>query len=77
MLNADLPLTTLEYDEWGNPNNKKHYDYMLSYSLYDNIEPKHYPAILATASLNDSQAKLCETKKKSIRGITLSSLSER
>jgi oligopeptidase B len=55
MLDADLPLTTLEYDEWGNPHRKEYYDYMLSYSPYDNVERREYPSILATGSLNDTQ----------------------
>jgi oligopeptidase B len=55
MLNADLPLTTLEYDEWGNPNKKNYYEYMLSYSPYDNVQKKNYPSILATGGLNDTQ----------------------
>ena len=55
MLNADLPLTTLEYDQWGNPNNKEHYDYMLSWSPLDNVRPQKYPAIFATGGLNDTQ----------------------
>ena len=73
MLDASLPLTTQEYEEWGNPNEKEYYDYMLSYSPYDNIKPQIYPHILVTAGLNDSQvlyhepakyvAKLRATKK--------------
>ena len=55
MYNTDLPLTTLEYDEWGNPNNKEQYDYMLSWSPYDNVKKAKYPAILATGGLNDTQ----------------------
>jgi oligopeptidase B len=55
MFNTDLPLTTLEYDEWGDPNKKDYYDYMLSWSPYDNIKPAAYPAILATGGLNDTQ----------------------
>jgi oligopeptidase B len=55
MFNQDLPLTTLEYDEWGNPNNKEYYDYMLSYSPFDNVRPQKYPAIFATGGLNDTQ----------------------
>jgi oligopeptidase B len=55
MYNDKLPLTTLEYDEWGNPNNKEYYDYMLSWSPYDNIKKVNYPAILATGGLNDTQ----------------------
>ncbi len=73
MMDASLPLTTQEYEEWGNPNEKPFYDYMLSYSPYDNIKSQVYPHILVTAGLNDSQvlyhepakyvAKLRATKK--------------
>jgi oligopeptidase B len=55
MFNDKLPLTTLEYDEWGNPNKREYYDYMLSWSPYDNVKPANYPAILATGGLNDTQ----------------------
>ncbi|RYY99075.1 MAG: S9 family peptidase [Chitinophagaceae bacterium] len=55
MFNTDLPLTTLEYDQWGDPNKKEHYEYMLSWSPQDNIKPARYPAILATGGLNDTQ----------------------
>ena len=55
MLDASVPLTTNEYLEWGNPNEKAAYDYMLSYSPYDNIRKTAYPAMLVTESLNDSQ----------------------
>ena len=55
MMNPDLPLTTLEYDEWGDPNKKEYYDYMLSWSPYDNVQPADYPAIFATGGLNDTQ----------------------
>jgi oligopeptidase B len=55
MFNDKLPLTTLEYDEWGNPNKKEYYDYMLNWSPYDNVKSANYPAILATGGLNDTQ----------------------
>jgi oligopeptidase B len=55
MENASLPLTTLEYDEWGHPDIKEQYDYMLSWSPYDNVKDAAYPAILATGGLNDTQ----------------------
>jgi oligopeptidase B len=55
MENASLPLTTLEYDEWGHPDIKEQYDYMLSWSPYDNVRDAVYPAILATGGLNDTQ----------------------
>lgn len=63
MMDATLPLTTSEYEEWGNPNDKKYYDYMKSYSPYDNIEKKAYPHILMTAGLNDSQVPYWEPAK--------------
>jgi len=55
MTNPDLPLTTLEYEEWGDPNVKEYYDYMLSWSPYDNVKEANYPAILATGGVNDTQ----------------------
>jgi oligopeptidase B len=55
MFNENLPLVTLEYSEWGNPNNKIEYDYMLSWSPYDKIKKQNYPAILATGSYFDTQ----------------------
>jgi oligopeptidase B len=55
MYNADLPLTTLEYDQWGDPNKKQYYDYMLTWSPLDNVKPAKYPAIFATGGLNDTQ----------------------
>jgi len=55
MYNSDLPLTTLEYDQWGDPNNESHYNYMLSWSPLDNVKPAKYPAIFATGGLNDTQ----------------------
>jgi oligopeptidase B len=63
MMNADLPGTTAEYPEWGNPNQKAAYDYMLSYSPYDNIERKAYPTMLVTTGLNDSQVMYWEPAK--------------
>ena len=48
MLDDDIPLTTSEYDEWGNPNDKTYYDYMLSYSPYDQVEARAYPNLLVT-----------------------------
>ena len=55
MLDASLPLTTSEYIEWGNPNEKPAYDYMKKYSPYDNVHKANYPAMLVKVSLNDSQ----------------------
>jgi oligopeptidase B len=63
MLDPSIPLTTGEYDEWGNPNEKQFYDYMLSYSPYDNVERKKYPAMLITAGLHDSQVQYWEPAK--------------
>lgn len=63
MLDANLPLTVGEYLEWGNPNEKPAYDYMKSYSPYDNIEAKAYPAMLVRTSYNDSQVMYWEPAK--------------
>ena len=63
MLDDSIPLTTSEYDEWGNPNNKDSYDYMLSYSPYDNVEKKDYPNLLITTGLHDSQVQYWEPAK--------------
>jgi len=63
MLDDSIPLTTGEYDEWGNPNDKKYYDYIKSYSPYDNIEAKAYPNLLVTTGLHDSQVQYWEPAK--------------
>ena len=63
MLDASLPLTTSEYIEWGNPNDKAAYDYMIKYSPYDNIGAKNYPAMLVKVSVNDSQVPYWEGAK--------------
>ena len=63
MLDETIPLTTFEYDEWGNPNDKTYYDYMKSYSPYDNLESKNYPAMLVTTGLHDSQVQYWEPAK--------------
>ena len=63
MMDASLPLTVGEYLEWGNPNEKAAYDYMKTYSPYDNLENRAYPAILVTTSLNDSQVMYWEPAK--------------
>lgn len=63
MLDETIPLTTGEYDEWGNPNDKEYYDYMLSYSPYDNIETKKYPNALITTGFHDSQVQYWEPAK--------------
>jgi oligopeptidase B len=63
MLDPSIPLTTGEYDEWGDPKQKEFFDYMLSYSPYDNVERKNYPAMLITAGLHDSQVQYWEPAK--------------
>jgi oligopeptidase B len=63
MLDSSIPLTTGEYDEWGDPNEKQFYDYMLSYSPYDNVARKAYPAMLITGGLHDSQVQYWEPAK--------------
>jgi oligopeptidase B len=63
MLDPDIPLTTAEYDEWGNPNEKEYFDYMLSYSPYDQVRAQDYPAMLVTAGLHDSQVQYWEPAK--------------
>jgi len=63
MLDGSIPLTTSEYDEWGDPNDEEFYDYMLSYSPYDQVEAKNYPALMVTAGLHDSQVQYWEPAK--------------
>ncbi|MEY8021968.1 S9 family peptidase [Muriicola sp. SD30] len=63
MLDDSIPLTTGEYDEWGNPNEKKYYDYMLSYSPYDNVQKQAYPNLYVTTGLHDSQVQYWEPAK--------------
>lgn len=63
MLDESIPLTTGEYDEWGNPNEKKYYEYMLSYSPYDNVQEMNYPAMLVTTGYHDSQVQYWEPAK--------------
>ncbi len=63
MLDSSIPLTTGEYEEWGNPNNKKYYNYMKSYSPYDNVVAAKYPNILVTTGINDSQVAYWEPSK--------------
>ena len=67
MLDSSIPLTTGEYDEWGDPNQKEFYDYMLSYSPYDNVGKKAYPAMLITGGLHDSQVQYWEPAKWAAR----------
>ena len=63
MLDETIPLTTGEYDEWGNPNQEEFYRYMLSYSPYDNVEAKAYPHLFVTTGLHDSQVQYWEPAK--------------
>ncbi|WP_417443979.1 S9 family peptidase [Joostella sp.] len=63
MLDESIPLTTGEYDEWGNPNDKEYYQYIKEYSPYDNIEEKEYPNLLVTTGLHDSQVQYWEPAK--------------
>lgn len=63
MLDESIPLTTNEFDEWGNPKQKEYYDYMLSYSPYDQVKKQSYPAILVTTGLHDSQVQYFEPAK--------------
>jgi oligopeptidase B len=63
MLDDTIPLTTGEYDEWGNPNDKKYYDYMLSYSPYDNVKAQDYPNMYVSTGLHDSQVQYWEPAK--------------
>jgi oligopeptidase B len=63
MLDASLPLTVIEYDEWGNPNDRASYEYIRSYSPYDNVEARRYPHMLVTAGLNDPRVAYWEPAK--------------
>jgi oligopeptidase B len=63
MSDASIPLTTGEYDQWGNPAEKKYYDYMLSYSPYDNVKDQNYPNMLVLTGLHDSQVQYFEPAK--------------
>jgi oligopeptidase B len=63
MLDETIPLVTNEFEEWGNPKQKVYYDYMLSYSPYDNVRPQRYPAMLVTTGLHDSQVQYYEPAK--------------
>lgn len=63
MLDDTIPLTTGEYDEWGNPNEKEYYDYIKSYSPYDNVKEQNYPNLLITTGLHDSQVQYWEPAK--------------
>jgi oligopeptidase B len=63
MLDESIPLTTSEFDEWGNPKKEEYYDYMLSYSPYDNVKEQEYPNMLVTTGLHDSQVQYWEPAK--------------
>jgi oligopeptidase B len=63
MLDKTIPLTTGEFDEWGNPEEQKYYEYMLSYSPYDNVTAQDYPSLLVTIGLHDSQVQYWEPAK--------------
>jgi oligopeptidase B len=67
MLDESIPLTTGEYDEWGNPNQKEYYDYMLTYSPYDNVKAQNYCNILITTGFHDSQVQYWEPAKWTAR----------
>ncbi len=63
MLDESIPLTTSEWDEWGDPREPDYYDYMLSYSPYDQVEAKDYPNLLVTTGFHDSQVQYWEPAK--------------
>ncbi|HEY9845129.1 MAG TPA: S9 family peptidase, partial [Candidatus Caenarcaniphilales bacterium] len=63
MLDTSIPLTVIEWEEWGNPNDKTYYEYMKSYSPYDNVESQDYPHLLITAGLNDPRVQYWEPAK--------------
>jgi oligopeptidase B len=63
MLDESIPLTTGEFDEWGNPKDKEYYEYIKSYSPYDNVDAKAYPAMMVTTGLHDSQVQYWEPAK--------------
>jgi oligopeptidase B len=67
MLDDTIPLTTFEYDEWGNPNDPEFFAYMLSYSPYDNVTAQEYPHLLITSGLHDSQVQYWEPTKWTAR----------
>ena len=63
IMDATIPLTVTEYEEWGDPNYKEYYEYILSYSPYDNVEKQGYPHVLVTAGLNDPRVHYWEPAK--------------
>ena len=67
MLDDSIPLTVIEYEEWGNPHEKTFYDYMMTYSPYDNVRAQDYPNLLITAGLNDPRVQYWEPAKWTAR----------
>ena len=67
MLDPTIPLTVIEYEEWGNPNDPEYYEYMKSYSPYDNVTAQEYPDLLITAGLNDPRVHYWEPAKWTAR----------
>jgi oligopeptidase B len=67
MLDESIPLTVIEYEEWGNPNDPAYYEYMKSYSPYDNVRAQGYPDMLVTAGLNDPRVAYWEPAKFTAR----------
>jgi oligopeptidase B len=67
MLDSSIPLTVVEYDEWGNPNEQGYFEYMYSYSPYDQVAAKDYPHLLVTAGLNDPRVQYWEPAKWTAR----------
>jgi oligopeptidase B len=63
MMDETIPLTQIEYEEWGNPREKKYYEYMRSYSPYDNVKAQRYPHMLVTAGFNDPRVQYWEPAK--------------
>jgi oligopeptidase B len=63
MMDASIPLTVVEYEEWGNPNIEEYYNYIRSYSPYDNVKEQDYPTVLITAGLNDPRVQYWEPAK--------------
>ena len=67
MLDPSIPLTVIEYEEWGNPNEEEYFEYMMSYSPYDNVTSQEYPNMLITAGLNDPRVQYWEPAKWAAR----------
>jgi len=77
MLDASIPLTVIEYEEWGNPNEEESFNYMMSYSPYDNVKPMDYPHLLITAGLNDTRVQYWEPAKWTAKLRTMNTSSNR